>query len=201
MTDDDLNRINAILNYWFADRQFDDQRIAFWFSGTSETDGIIREKFSADLERARRGELTGWQASPRGWLALIVLLDQFSRNIYRNTPQAFAHDSLAQRLTLEGIAEGIDRQLQPIERVFFYLPLEHAEDRALQARSVAVFEQLLDELSVEEKPRYQGFLDYAIRHREVIDRFGRFPDLNPILGRQTTPEEIEFLRQPGSSFL
>lgn len=194
-------RIDAILDYWLADRSFDEARLRFWFGGSEAIDAYIRSHFETDLLRAARGELEHWKTTPEGWLALIILLDQFSRNIYRGTAKAFAQDAQALALSLEGISQGIDRHLKPIERVFFYMPMQHAEDREIQKRSVQAFEELLGDVPAEERRLFEGFLDYAIRHREIIERFGRFPDLNMILGRRSTPEEIEFLKQPGSSFL
>jgi len=194
-------RIDAILDYWLGNRRFDEARLRFWFGGSETIDAYIRSHFKADLWRAVRGELEHWKTTPQGWLALIILLDQFSRNIYRGTAKAFAQDAQALALSLEGINQGIDRRLQPIERVFFYMPMQHAEDREIQARSVQAFAELLRDVPAGERGLFEGFLDYAIRHRQVIERFGRFPDLNVILGRQSTSEEIEFLKQPGSSFL
>jgi len=161
----------------------------------------LRERFGALNERASRGELdTDWAATPQGRIALIVLLDQFSRHIYRDTAAAYAQDAAAQRLAAEGINEGADHALIPARRAFFYLPLEHAEDIELQRLCVRCLDGLAHTVAPAWRKDYAGFLDYARRHCEVIERFGRFPHRNALLGRASTPEEIEFLKQPGSSF-
>jgi uncharacterized protein (DUF924 family) len=175
--------------------------MALWFESGRAHDRDIARRFSSDHAAAVHGDLDHWATTPRGRLALILILDQFSRHLYRETPRAFAQDARAQELTLGGLDQGFDLDLHPVERTFFYLPLEHSEDRALQRRSVEVFEALVASMPAAYLDRYQGFLDYAVRHFEVIERFGRFPDLNLILGRKSTPPEVEFLRQPGSSFL
>ncbi len=151
------------------------------------------ETFETDIARAVRGELDHWCATPRGQLALIVLLDQFSRNIYRGTARAFAQDRKALAVCRDGLEPGTDRALRPVERLFFYMPLQHAEDRDAQRRSVESFEGLLAEVAPLHRPLCQGFRDYAHRHRAVIERFGRFPHRNVILGRPSTPEELAFL--------
>ena len=174
-----------VLAYWFAPGP---ERTARWFRGDAATDADVRGRFASTLESATRGELDGWTATPRGRLALIVVLDQFSRTVHRGTPRAFAQDARALALCLDGLACGEDRALAPDERAFFYLPLEHAEDAAMQARSVACFEAL-----AAEAPGAAGFLDYAHEHRDVIARFGRFPHRNTILGRCSTPDEEAFL--------
>ncbi len=201
MESEDRERIDAVLDYWFGpgrrDGSFDEARVGMWFGGGSAVDEHLREHFLGDAEAAAAGRLSHWKTAPEGWLALIILLDQFPRNLHRNTPAAFAQDPKAQALSLEGLEAGVDRRLRPIQRVFFYMPLEHAEDRAVQARSVAAFRALRSEAG----PTFEQFLDYALRHQVVIERFGRFPDLNPILGRESTPGELAFLEQPGSSFL
>ena len=142
-----------------------------------------------------------WAEVPVGRLALILLLDQLPRNIHRDTPAAFAQDAKARDLCLRGLSLGADKALSPLARVFFYLPLEHAESREQQARSVALFEALADEQADgPARETFEGFADFARRHQVIIQRFGRFPHRNAILGRTSTPEEAEFLQQPGSGF-
>lgn len=198
-------RIDAILDYWLGHERgghnFDAARIKFWFRADPDVDSYIRAHFEPDVLRAARGELEDWKQTPAGWLALIILLDQFPRNIYRGTPGAYTHDAQAHALSVEGIEREIDKKLSPIERVFFYLPLEHTEDPTTQMLSVCMFGELMDAIAPQQRAYYQTFYDYAVAHRDVIQRFGRFPDLNAILGRVSTPEEIEFLKQPGSVFL
>jgi len=175
-----------VLAYWFAPGP---ERPTRWFRGDAATDADCRQRFAATLDAAARGELDEWTATPRGRLALIVVLDQFSRNVHRGTPRAFAHDARALALCLDGLARGDDRALAPEERAFFYLPLEHAEDAAMQARSVACFEAL----AAEAPEQCAGFLPWAREHRDVIARFGRFPSRNATLGRRSTPDEEAFL--------
>jgi uncharacterized protein (DUF924 family) len=199
------DEIERILGFWFGvcgpDGAIDSSRRNMWFKRGAEHDAGIVERFGALHERASRNELwPGWGTTARGRLALILLLDQFSRHIHRGTAQAFAQDPAAQQLALAGIDDAIDLQLAPVQRAFFYLPLEHAEDRALQARSVKCYEQLAKDVAEKWRKDYESFLDYARRHRAVIERFGRFPHRNAVLGRSSTPDEAAFLEQPGSSF-
>jgi uncharacterized protein (DUF924 family) len=186
-----------VLAYWFAPGP---ERPTRWFRGDAATDADCRQRFASTLDAAARGELDEWTATPRGRLALIVVLDQFSRNVHRGTPRAFAQDARALALCLDGLARGDDRALAPEERAFFYLPLEHAEDRTAQQRSVECLERLCDEVSSEQRPLFEDFLDYARRHRAIIERFGRFPHRNKTLGRASTAEECEFLAGPDAPF-
>ncbi|TCO80952.1 uncharacterized protein (DUF924 family) [Plasticicumulans lactativorans] len=196
----------AVLDDWFgplasADR-FNRDRLERWFGNGRAYDDAIRARFGALHAQAAAGALDeAWPATPAGRLALVVVLDQFSRHIHRGSAAAFANDAHAQRLTLVGLARGDDRQLLPIQRLFFYLPLEHAEDRTLQAVSVAAFERLRDEAPAALAAEFDGFLDYARRHQAVIERFGRFPELNALLGRDSRAEELAFLGDPEHSFL
>lgn len=193
-----------VLRYWFGssadDLEVNEQQSRLWWGHEASTDKEIRERFAELLERAGRGELDGWCASPRGRLAVIVVLDQFSRNVHRGSAQAFAQDPCALALCVEGLERDEDHALRPIERLFFYLPLEHAESLALQERSVAEQRDLLAEVPPAWRDTFAGFVDFALRHREVIARFGRFPHRNRLLGRESTPEELTFLAQPGSAF-
>lgn len=195
--------VATILEFWFGDILDGGGMTAahrqLWFGKDAATDREISERFSALLEPARNGELR-WEATPRGRLAQVVLFDQFPRNIYRDRPEAFSFDALALSAAEQALAAGDDQRVGPLERVFFYLPFEHAENLALQERSVGLFRALADSAPVARRQAYAGFLDYAIRHRDIIARFGRFPHRNSILGRTSTAEEIEFLQQPGSSF-
>jgi len=199
-----MQRIEDILQYWFGAQPDDPgtirQQMQLWFSVNAATDRDVREHFERDLKQASIGALTEWEESPRGRLAVIVLLDQFPRNIYRGTPEAFAYDAQALRLCLDGQACGHDRQLRPVERSVFYLPMEHSEDLAIQERSVHYMEELVDAVPSTVRETFVDCLDFAVRHRDIIARFGRFPHRNEILGRVSTPEEIAFLVGPGSSF-
>jgi uncharacterized protein (DUF924 family) len=140
-------------------------------------------------EKAARGKLERWETTPLASLALVVVLDQFPRNMFRETPHAFSTDSRALAAAGRALERGFDRMLSPAERTFMYLPFEHAEDFAAQRHSLALFEAL-----------DPNDMEYAKRHYEIIARFGRFPHRNAVLGRESTPEEIEFLKGPGSSF-
>jgi uncharacterized protein (DUF924 family) len=184
-----------VLDFWF-----DAASEAVWFDNDNAFDARIRGRFDDTLEAAARGQLDHWAATPAGWLALLIVLDQFSRNIHRGDARAWAADARAQAIALAGLARGDDLRLSPLWRLFAYLPLEHAEDLPLQRRSVDLFEQLLVQCPASERVRYADFLVYARRHRDVIDRFGRFPHRNSALGRISTPEERDYLAQPGSGF-
>ncbi|MCC7487134.1 MAG: DUF924 domain-containing protein [Burkholderiales bacterium] len=199
------DEIGEVLEFWFGDcgpdGSLDAAKRRMWFGDGRGHDAGIRERFGALHARAARGDLVpDWAPAPRGRLALIVVLDQFSRHIHRGAPAAFAQDPAAQHLAADAVEKGIDRALFPAARAFLYLPFEHAEDLALQRLSVACFERLCDEVSPGWRGDYEGFLDYARRHHDVIARFGRFPHRNAALGRETTPEETAFLGEPGSSF-
>lgn len=152
------------------------------------------------LHVARASELDAWTATPDGWLALLIVLDQFSRNIRRGTPLAFAADPQARALALAGIERGDDQRLTPVARLFCYLPLEHAEDAALQQRSVALFTAMFDGASEADRDLFAKALDFAQRHAQVIERFRRFPHRNAILGRSNTAAEVEYLPQQGAGF-
>jgi uncharacterized protein (DUF924 family) len=188
-----------VLDFWFgAPGTAEHGRTReLWFTKRDATDASIRDRFGSLVEAALHGELDGWAVAdtnpPRGALALILVLDQFTRNVFRDTPRAFAGDPQALALAQTLADRGDDRALTPHERWFAYLPFEHAESLALQQRSVSLFEQLARDGLAEP-------LDWAIRHRDVVARFGRFPHRNAILGRASTAEEAEFLTQPGARF-
>jgi uncharacterized protein (DUF924 family) len=166
-----------------------------WFQGGKDVDQQIADRFGADVERARRGELNQWAETPRGRLALIILLDQFSRNLFRGSAAAFASDSASLKLTLEGLDRGQDEALSGIEQLFFVLPLEHAEDIAMQDRMIAYLDAWAKRLPAAMKEMATGAREFAQLHRDVIARFGRFPTRNPALGRASTPEEEAHIRE------
>jgi len=194
----------AVLDFWFGRLREGDavppERFRLWFGGEARTDRLIAERFAGAVDRAAVGKCEQWRATPRGTLALLLVLDQFPRNIYRGSARAYGLDPMARAICLEGLEAGLDRRMQTVERAFFYLPLEHAEDPRLQERSVAAFSGLLQEAPEPLREMCRGFLDYALRHRAIILRFGRFPHRNAVLGRRSSPEEEAFLRQPGSTF-
>ena len=194
----------SVLEFWFgppaSGAEVAAQKRNLWFGKSPANDQAVIDRFTATLADASAGRLDHWTNTPRGRLALVIVLDQFPHHIHRDRPQAFATDSQALALSLEALAANEDRQLAPIERVFLYLPLEHAESIELQERSVALYEKLAREAVADERSLFENFLDYAIRHRDVVARFGRFPHRNDILGRASSAEEVEFLKQPGSRF-
>ncbi len=175
-------------------------RTALWFGKQDRQDDQAREQFGALVEQALEGQLQDWQGEPEGWLATLLLLDQLPRMIFRDTPRAFAGDPLVRPLALHGLTQRWDQQLRPIQRVFAYLVLEHAEDLALQNQAVQLFQALFEQAATAERELFAGYLDYAERHQRVITRFGRFPHRNQILGRSCSAEESAFLLQPGSRF-
>jgi uncharacterized protein (DUF924 family) len=193
-----------IIEYWFG-TDLDDgatakARAPLWWSKNPHADAEIKQRFEMDLTLAANVGLAHWRSTPHGWLALILLTDQFPRSIYRDSAKAFAFDPMALALCHDGLAAQIDAQLRPIERVFFYLPLEHSEQLADQDKSVAHFATLLARVSPQWRNAFAEYLDFATRHREVIRRFGRFPHRNAILGRISAAEEVTFLKTAGSSF-
>lgn len=194
----------SILKYWFGDDSDDavvaERRSSLWWSKNPTTDDEIRTRFGRLVLAAESGDLDDWQATTDGRLALILLTDQFPRNIYRGTADAFRFDRIALDLCLDGLESGLDKDLRPIQKVFFYLPLEHSENLEHQHRCVRLFRDLAAEVSADLKNLFERYVDYALRHQVIIERFGRFPHRNPILGRQSTSEEIRFLKQPDSSF-
>jgi uncharacterized protein (DUF924 family) len=153
-------------------------------------DEQIKQRFSAIHNQAIRCELFDWRMAAKGRLAEIIILDQFSRNIFRDTPQAFANDSLALALAQEALAVDADKALSPTERSFLYMPFMHSESAEIHKVAVMLFSA----------PGMENNLDFELRHQTIINRFGRYPHRNKILGRESTPEEIEFLKQPGSGF-
>jgi uncharacterized protein (DUF924 family) len=198
-----MERAEEIIRYWFGDLDQstpEKGRFGMWFGKDDKVDAEIRESFGADLERAGRGELDQWMASPRTMLALIVLLDQFPRNIFRGTAQAFAFDPKAREVVNTGLARGFDQALPLFARMFFYLPLMHSESLEDQDRALELYRKLIAAAPENMKEAIGGANKFADRHREIIARFGRFPHRNLALGRVSTPEEIEFLKEPMSSF-
>jgi uncharacterized protein (DUF924 family) len=174
-----------ILSFWF-----EEIRPAQWWEKSATFDALIRDRFGALHEAATRCELFGWRASPQGRLAEVIVLDQFSRNLHRDDPRAFAADPLALALAQTAIANGADRALPPERRAFLYMPFMHSESAVIHAVALGLFAAL----------GMDDSLSSEIRHKAIIDRFGRYPHRNAILGRSSTPEEAAFLREPGSSF-
>ncbi len=195
------DRINAVHQFWFgplnAQGMPAEDRNKFWYGGDVETDARCRDGFGEDVEAAVSGGRDHWAASEGGLVALVLLLDQFTRNIYRGTPQAFSGDAQALALAREAVKSGADRKLPAIHRVFLYTPYEHAEDLSAQQQGVACFERLLEECPVEARAAVANFHRYMLAHRDVIERFGRFPHRNAILGRESTRDELDHLEKHG----
>jgi len=187
----------AVLDFWFGAEGSPESGKSRpeWFRKDPAFDDSIRQRLGAQVEAALAGGLRDWDSHAASALARILLLDQFTRNIFRDTPRAFAGDALALAAARAMVAARQDATLPPLQRSFIYLPFEHAEDLAAQDESVRLFAQL-----AAAAPELQQTLDYAHRHRDVIARFGRFPHRNKVLGRESTAEEIAFLQQPGSRF-
>lgn len=175
----------SVLNFWFVTHGEDD-----WFGAKPEFDAELAREFSATHAWVAAGNATSWRTSPSGRLAEIIVLDQFSRQIHRDTPDAYACDGMALVLAQEALRAGADQALQGAERAFLYMPFMHAESLAMQDISVRLFDQ----------PGLEGNLRFALAHRDIIVRFGRYPHRNAVLGRASTAEELDFLQQPGSSF-
>jgi len=188
-------RAAEVLDFWFGAPGSSEhgQTRELWFVKRDATDALIRARFGPLIDAALRGECDAWAAMPRGALALIILLDQFTRNVFRDTPRAFAGDARALAIATALVDRGDDRALSLHERWFAYMPFEHAESLPMQNRSVALFTELAQD-------GLASPLDWAIKHRDVVVRFGRFPHRNELLARPATDEEIAFLAQPGSRF-
>lgn len=192
-----------VLGYWFGDLTSAEEvpsTVSRWFKGGPEVDEEIRRRFGEALEPARRGELDLWAGTPHGTLALLILLDQFPRNAYRNDPRAFASDERALQIARAALARGDDQRVFPVQRTFFYLPFEHSEALEDQRTAVAKIRASYEAAPGPVRELLKETVSYAERHQQVIERFGRFPHRNQLLGRASTPEEQEFLKQPGSSF-
>jgi uncharacterized protein (DUF924 family) len=174
-----------VLKFWF-----DDLTPAQWYAVSADVDAMIAGRFGALHAVAARCELFGWRTSPEGRLAEIIVLDQFSRNIHRGAAAAFAQDALALALAQEAVAVGADMALEPAKRAFLYLPYMHSESAAIHHVALRLFDA----------PGLENNLDFEHKHKAIIDRFGRYPHRNDVLGRVSTPEEVAFLATPGSSF-
>jgi len=204
ITDDDQARIEAILSFWFKEQELSapqiDRRMDIWFGEDAVFDHEVKKEFADDVERACEGELDHWAAEAHGRLALIILIDQFRRNIYRNTAEAFSKDRLALKLCVEGAMEKLDRGLTPIQRVFFYMPLQHAESAKVQAKAVALYNRLAESVSKTYQETFLTVAQFAELHKDIVDQFGRFPHRNKLLGRKNTPEEDEYLASDSPDF-
>jgi len=206
----DLASSDDILHFWFGSDAGDTdiatiakRQSALWWGKDDAVDRDIKARFEATIQAAVSHQLDHWADSANGMLALILLLDQLPRNCYRNSADAFAYDELARQCCHLGLAQGFEQQLTPLQRVFFYLPLEHSEDLDDQEYCLQLFRTLAKQVAKDEptaKPNFDNFLNFANQHHAIIARFGRFPHRNAILGRATSAEETAFLQEPHSSF-
>lgn len=196
-----MSRPEDILHFWLGAPGDPPLRNAEkWWKKDVAFDDECRTKFGNLIEKGVRGELADWKQSPHGRLALIILFDQLSRNVFRDTARSFGQDALARDIALESIAKGDENVLSLIERSFLYMPMMHAEDAGLQHQCVASFNRIAGRGEGEVKKYLENSLEYAKKHEEIVERFGRFPHRNAILGRASTQEEEAFLKKPGSSF-
>lgn len=199
-----LSSAHDVLAFWLGAYPLDEAAMhrvrPQWFTKSDAFDAELRARFGPTIEAALAGALDSWADTAEGRLALLIVLDQFTRNSFRGQPKSFAGDARALAVAQQGIALGHDQQVPPTARIFCYLPLEHAEDAALQAQSVALFQRLADEAAPEQQAFFAGTLDYARKHEDVIRQFGRFPHRNAIVGRESTPAEKDYLAQPGAGF-
>ena len=204
LSETDNAAIRRVLDLWFPAKSWNapqiDARMNMWFGDDPELDATLRYEFVDDIANASERRLDHWAATPHGRLALIILIDQFRRNVYRNAAKAFSHDKIALRLSVEGIVAKLDRNLEPIERVFFYMPLQHAESIRVQQKSVQVFTALAASVSETLRETFETFAHFAELHRDIIEQFGRFPHRNKILGRENTPEEAAYLSGEAPTF-
>lgn len=201
MQDADIQRV---LDFWFSAETLDapqlDSRMERWFGSDAAVDEQMRLDFGDLVERALRGELDGWAATAEGRLALILLLDQFCRNIYRGTARAFDGDKRALKLCAEGSIKGDHKSLSPIQKVFFFMPLQHTESADVQAKSVRIYNALAEGVSETLRETFRAFAEFAELHRDIIEQFGRFPHRNRHLGRANTAEEDAFLAADAPTF-
>jgi uncharacterized protein (DUF924 family) len=204
ITDDDQVRIDAVLAFWFKEQSLSapqiDRRMDTWFGEDEAFDAQVRNEFAGDVDLASAGKLDHWANQPNGRLALILLLDQFRRNIYRNTAKAFELDKAALKLCVEGAMQKKDQGLTPIQKAFFYMPLQHAESGKVQAKSCELYNKLAKTVTPTFRETFETMAQFAELHRDIIESFGRFPHRNALLGRANTPEEDEYLAGDAPTF-
>jgi uncharacterized protein (DUF924 family) len=204
ITAEDQSRIDAILEFWFKEQELTapqiDRRLDVWFGADEVFDLECKKEFAGDVEMASAGQLDHWAEQPLGRLALILLLDQFRRNIYRNTAQAFEMDKAALKLCVEGARDKKDKGLTPVQQAFFYMPLQHTESRKVQEKAVEIFNRLAEAVSPTYRETFATMAQFAELHRDIVERFGRFPHRNELLGRGNTAEEDEYLAADSPNF-
>jgi uncharacterized protein (DUF924 family) len=206
-----MDDARSVRDFWFGKQPLSPEqlgkRMQLWFGGDEISsaqreylDQAIRARYEPLIEQAAAGRLDSWADGPRRRLSLILILDQFPRNIYRGTARAYAYDEQALALAVSGMQSAADAALNPVERMFFYMPLQHSETREVQDESVAAYRRLVIEAPEPQKEIFAACLEFAVRHRKVIERFGRFPHRNAILGRASSKEEDAYLREGGEIF-
>jgi len=198
-------RIAAVIDFWLGFDQSEPDAFRLgtkrWFSSDAALDKDIKRRFGTLHELAAAGSLTAWKKTPVGRLALIIVMDQFSRNLYRGTARAFAQDDTALALAIDGIDQNVDKQLEPLARVFFSMPMQHSESLKIQERGVVIFEQLANIRAPKQvSESLRGFAKFARLHRDIVAQFGRFPHRNAMLGRSMTAAETSFLSAGGPTF-
>lgn len=196
-----MKEITDILDFWFGTLDIHgmptEETRMNWFKKSNSFDAQIKQQFGVAITAASTGEYDGWVNDPHGALALIILLDQFRRNVYRNTPEAFSLDAKALSIAQQAVDLHYDQALLPIQRVFVYLPFEHSEQLNIQQKSVELFEALYESVPASQQTTFNGFYEFAKKHQAVIQQFGEFPHRNTILERESTPAELEYLAQGG----
>jgi len=204
ITDDDQIRIDAILSFWFMEHELSapqiDGRMDTWFGEDPVFDEEIAKAFAEDVDRASEGNLDHWAHKSKGRLALILLLDQFRRNIFRGTAEAFEKDKVALKFCVEGAMEKKDKGLAPIQKAFYYMPLQHAESRKVQAKSREIYQRLAEAVSPTYRETFETIAQFADLHADIVERFGRFPHRNKLLERENSPEEDEYLAGDSPGF-
>ena len=199
-----METAHTILRYWFGDKntsnEISDEKKSLWWAKSNDTDQEITARFEPVTRGISNGELAEWRSTPEGLLASIICVDQFPRNMYRGTPDSFAFDPVALELANLMVGRSWDQDLRPVYRLFCYLPFEHSEVLSDQDKAVSLIGAIRDEAAAGEKELFENYFQYAWRHFQVIEQFGRFPHRNEILGRKSTQEEQVFLKKPGSSF-
>ena len=195
---------DTVHEFWFGNLQSDivsEEKLRLWFFATAEDDATIKSKFSDYLIAASERKLNSWLTSPCGTLSLIIILDQFPRSLFRGTANAFLYDEMALNIAKEGITSQYDQQLEPVERQFFYMPFQHSESAAVQNESIEVYQGLLSDCQGEQEIKLgKSALEFAEKHKRIIDQFGRYPHRNKALDRKSTAEETAYLDSGASTF-
>ncbi len=196
--------IQRVLDFWFCDSELDspqlDSRMDRWFGASDELDAQIHEEFGTLIEQATAGRLDDWTKTPKGRLALIILLDQFCRNVYRGSAGAYTHDKTALKIAIEGTMAGDHKQLNSFERMFFFMPLQHSESLKIQEKSVGIFNALAETVSGTLHETFLAAAQFAELHRDIVAEFGRFPHRNAVLGRPNSSAEATYLADDNPSF-